>query len=143
MGYLDGTDGMAYALATWSRFDNEVSDELLRGICGVFALVSAADGCVSRSEIDRFAKVISDNTGRFRGLDEAKIDGLFRQLGQAIVSDPEAGRRRVLSEIAALRDDKKSRELVYGAALIAIEADGRALSSEQEVLGEIAQTLGL
>ena len=143
MSRLDGTDGMAFAQATWVRFDEEISDDLLRAVCGAFALVSAADGSVSEAEITRFASVLAESSDRFPSLDRAKIDGLFRQLGQALLSDPEDGRRRLLTEIAAVSDDAKKRDLVRSAAFIAIEADGRTLQSEQAVLLDIAEALGL
>jgi tellurite resistance protein len=143
MSNTDGTSGIAYAQASWARFDQEISDELLRAICGAFALVSAADGSVSPSEVERFSEVLADTSARFPALDLAKADGLFRQLGQAILSDPDDGRRRVLREVAAVRDDPKHCDLVRSAALIAIEADGRTLESEEAVLGEIAFALGL
>jgi tellurite resistance protein len=143
MSRLDGTDGMAFAQAAWARFEEEVSDDLLRAVCAAFALVSAADGSVSEAEISRFASVLVESGDRFPALDHGKLDGLFRQLGQALLSDPEDGRRRVLTEIAAVGDDAKKRDLVRSAAFIAIEADGRTLQSEQAVLEEIAQALGL
>ena len=143
MSNTDGTSGIAYAHASWARFDEEVSDELLRAVCGAFALVSAADGSVSPSEVERFSEVLADTSARFPSMDFAKIDGLFRQLGQAILSDPEGGRQRVLRLVAAVRDDPQHRDLVRSAALIAIEADGRTLDSEEAVLAEIAEALGL
>ena len=139
---LDRTDGIAYAQATWARFDQEIPDDLSRAVCGAFALVSAADGSVAESEIERFALVLVDSADRFPKLDPQKIDGLFRQLGQALLSDPEDGRRRVLLEVAGVADDAKKRDLVRAAAFIAIEADGRTLESEQVVLREIAAALG-
>jgi tellurite resistance protein len=134
---------MAFAQATWARFDEEVSDTLLRAICAAFALISAADGSVSQSEMTRFGSVLAASADRFPSLDVAKIEGLFKQLGQALLSDPDDGRRRLLIDIAEVRDDAKSRDLVRSAAFIAIEADGRTLESEQVVLEEIAEALGL
>lgn len=144
MGRKDGIDdGSAYAAASWARFDDEVGDDLLRAVCGAFALVSAADGSVSAPEIERFAGVLAESSERFPQLDVSKVDGVFRQLGQALLSDPEEGRRRVLSYLAAVRDDALKAELVHAAARIAIEADGRGLESEEAVLAEIDSTLGL
>jgi len=143
MSLLDGTDGMAYATATWARFDEEVSDDLLRAVCGAFALVSAADGSVSQSEVDRFSGVLADSADRFPKLDATKLDGLFRQLCQALLSDPDDGRKHLLREVAGVRDDVRKRDLVRAAAFIAIEADGRTLASEELVLGEISAALGL
>lgn len=143
MSLLDGTDGMAFANATWARFDEEVSDDLLRALCAAFALVSAADGNVSQSEIDRFSTILADAADRFPGLDLAKIDSLFPQLGQALLSDPEDGRRHLLAEVAQVRDDPQKRDLVRAAAFIALAADGRTLESEKRVLQEIGGALGL
>ena len=86
-----------------------------------------------RAEIERFASVLTDSLDRFPNLDLEKTLGLFRQLGQALLSDPEEGRRRVLDEVAIVRDDDQQRDLVRSAALIAIEADGRTLESEEAV----------
>lgn len=143
MSLLDGTDGMAYAEATWARFDEEISDDLLRALCGAFALVSAADGSVSKEEIDRFSGVLEDATARFPNLDTSKVVSLFRQLGQALLSDPEDARKHLLTEVAAVRGDPQKCDLVRAAALIAIEADGRGREAEEVVLSEIARALGL
>jgi len=143
MSLLDGTDGMAYASATWARFDDEISDDLLRAVCSAFALVAAADGSVSQSEIERFSQVLADAADRFPHLDVAKVVGLFRQLGQALLSDPADGRKHLLAEVAAIRDDPQKRDLVRAAAFIAIEADARTLASEEAVLAEISGALGL
>ena len=141
MSGAHGTDGIAFAQASWARFDEEISDELLRAVCGAFALVSAADGNVSKLEIERFAQVLADSSGLFPQVDPSKMDGVFRQLGQALLSDPEDGRKRVLIEVAAVRDDEMQRELVHAAVLIAIAADGRSLESEKSVLAEITEAL--
>lgn len=136
-------DGSAYAEASWARFDDEVSDDLLRAVCAAFALVSAADGSVSVSEIERFAKVLAESARAFPKLDLDKVDGPFRQLCQALLSDPEPGRRHVLAEVAVVKDDRLKAALVYEAARIAIEADGRTLASEKTALAEIGDALGL
>ena len=143
MSFLDGTDGMAFAAATWARFDEEVPDDLLRAVSAAFALVSAADGSVSQSEIERFAGVLASASDRFPTLDIAKLEGLFRQLGQALLSDPADGRKRLLTEVATVKDDARKRDLVRAAAFIAVAADGRTLASEHAVLSEIAAALGL
>lgn len=136
-------DGSAYAAASWARFNGEVSDDLLRAVCAAFALVSAADGSVSASEIDRFANVLAESARAFPKLDLDKVDGPFRQLCQALLSDPEPGRRQVLAEVASINDDRLKAALVYEAARIAMEADGRTLASEEAALAEIGEALGL
>jgi tellurite resistance protein len=135
-------DGRAYALATWARFDDEVHDDLLRAVCGAFALVAAADGSVSHEEIDRFVGVLQDSSSSFPKLDIAKVESAFRQLCQALLSDPEEGRRHVLLEVAVVKDDGRKRELVRDAAAIALLADERGREAERAVMKEINRALG-
>ena len=63
-------ESMAYALATWARFDEAITDDLLRAVCGAFAIVAAADRggaqfgmmkcrrCISRKRSIVFARAL-------------------------------------------------------------------------------------
>jgi tellurite resistance protein len=134
-------DGRAYALASWARFEEEVPDDLLRAVCAAFALVAAADGSVSEQEIDRFVEVLRKSSDEFPKLDIAKLEGAFRQLGQALLSDPEEGRQHVLREVAVIKDDAHKRHLVREAAAIALRADARGREAEREVMRHIDAAL--
>ncbi len=131
----------AYALASWARFDEAVPDELLRALCGAFALIAAADGDVSEQEIERFLQVVRSKSKAFPGLDFERLGASFRDLGQAMLSDPAEGRRHALAEIARVGADPKQRELVIAAAQIAVLADRRVQRVEAEVLSEIRKAL--
>lgn len=136
-------ESTAYALATWSRFDQTITDDLLRAVCGAFAIVAAADGNVAESEIAGCLNIIRERADAFPRLDLAVVERLFRDLTAALLSDPEGGREHVLSEIARVKDMPKERELVRSAAQVAIYADRRVEGREQQVMDEICTALGI
>jgi tellurite resistance protein len=137
------SEEMAYALATWARFDDDVSDALLRAVCGAFAVVATADGDVADVEIERFLQVVRARADVFPALDLERLEDSFRDLAQALLTDPEDGRRRALAAIAAVRGDPKHRDLVLAAARIAVLADDRVQGCEQRVLTDVRAALGV
>ncbi|MGE0821276.1 MAG: TerB family tellurite resistance protein [Candidatus Binatia bacterium] len=136
-------EATAYALVTWARFDEAVTDDLLRAVCGAFAIVAAADGDVAETEISGFLDVIREKSDAFPQLDMVAVEQLFRDLSMAVLTDPEGGRQHVLAEIARVKDMPKQRELVRTAAQVAIFADRRVEGREQEVMKEICAALGV
>jgi tellurite resistance protein len=136
-------ESTAYALATWSRFDQAITDDLLRAVCGAFAIVTAADGNVAETEIASFLNIIRERAEVFPQLDLAVVERLFRDLTTALLTDPEGGRRHALSEIARVKNLPKERELVRSAAKVAIYADRRVEGRERQVLDEICAALGI
>ena len=136
-------ESMAYALATWARFDEAVTDDLLRAVCAAFVIVATADGIVSDSEITHFLDVIRDRADAFPHLDLEAVERQFRDLSMAVLTDPEGGRRHALAEIALVKEQPRQRDLVQSAAQIAIMADRRVERSEEAVMGEICKALGM
>ena len=136
-------ESTAYALATWARFDDAITNDLVRAVCGAFAFVAAADGNVAESEIAGFLNIIRERSDTFPQLDLVLVERLFRDLTAALLSDPEGGREHVLSEVARVKDQAKERELVRSAAQVAIFADRRVEGREQKVLNEICAALGI
>ena len=136
-------EATAYALVTWARFDEAVTDDLLRAVCGAFAIVATADGDVAETETSGFLSVIREKADAFPQLDMVAVERLFRDLSMALLTDPEGGRQHVLSEIARVKDMPKQRELVRTAAQVAIFADRRVEGREQEVMKEICTALGV
>jgi len=134
----------AYALASWRRFDANITDQLARAITSAFALVIAlADGDLAQSEIDRFIVLIREQEAVLAPLNIDRVELQFRDIAGAILSDPSEGHSHALELIAAVAGDAIHCELVRAAAEIAIAADNRELSSEQEVLQEICAALGI
>ena len=136
-------ESMAYALATWARFDEAITDDLLRAVCGAFAIVATADGNVAETEVAGFLDIIGERFEAFPRLDLVLAERLFRDLTMALLTDPEGGRQHVLAEIGRVRDLPRERELVRSAAQIAILADRHAEGREQKVMEEVCAALGI
>ena len=131
----------AYAIASWQRFNSEITDNVTRAITSAFVLVAVADGDLGDTEIDRFIFLIRDQESVLAPLNLDRIEALFRDIGGAILSDPIAGRRQALEFIATVKTNSTHCELVRSAAEIAILADNRELASEQEVMEQICKAL--
>ena len=136
-------ESVAYALAAWKRFDDSVSDGLLRAVAGAFVLVAAADGELSRSEADRFFQALRAREEVLAPIDFAALSKTFQDLCEAMFADPEDGTRLALECVARVKGVPQHAELVNGAAEIAAAADGRIASTEATVLESIRDALGL
>ena len=134
---------LAYGIATWARFNEDVTDVLLRALSGAFALVAASDGALARSEVDGFIEMLRGKVDVFSGLDFDALEGTFRDLAEALIANPEDGRQRALDCIARVAGDPVRSELVRSAAAIAVAADGRVRGAEDTTLQEISAALGL
>ena len=127
---MDPDESTAYAIATWARFDANVSDDLLRALSAAFALVAAADGELAKSEVDRFVELLRSKAEVFSGVDFEVLEQVFRDLAASLVADPEQGRLRACDCIARVKGDPARCELVRSGAAIAIAADGRVRGPE-------------
>ena len=136
-------DQAIYALASWKRFDAEVSDQLLRAVTAAFALVAVADGDLATSEVDRFVPLLKERSSELQPLKLERVEGLFRDVCAALLTDPSTGRQRALAYIANVAGNDVECELVRAAAEIAVAADNRELVAERVLLTEICDTLGI
>ena len=134
---------VAYAIATWARFNEDVTDALLRALSGAFALVAASDGELARSEVDGFVEMLRQKTDVFYGLDFEALESTFRELTDALITNPEDGRQRALDCITRVAGDPVRSELVQSVAAIAVASDGRVRAAEESTLQEISTALGL
>lgn len=132
-----------YALMSWQRFDEEITDELLRAVTSAFALIAVADGDLARAEDDQFMSMLQDKAEVFAPLNLQTVDALFRDICGAILSDPAAGHAHALKEIAAVQQTPRHAELVRAAAEIAMAADHRLAVAETKVMSEICGALQL
>jgi len=133
----------AYAIASWRRFDSQVTDELARAVTSAFILIAVADGDLAQSEIDKFLLMIGEQEDLVAPIGIDRIRLLFRDIGSAIMSDPSAGRAHALELIAAIKDNASYCELVRSAAEIAVIADNRELASEQAVMKVICNAMDI
>lgn len=136
-------EDVAYALVSWKHFEESVSGDLLRAVTGAFALVATADSEMTDSEVDRFVELLHQHAGRFRGLDFAEVERVFRDICGAMMSDPEDGFRLAIDTVNLVAHNEKYAELVRSAAEIALAADKRDLTSEHVALDAICKALGL
>lgn len=136
-------ENLAYSLAAWKRFDDNVPDELLRAVAGAFVLVAASDGELSPSEAKRFLDMLGSKSDALSPLDFGALSRTFRDLSEAMLADPVGGRQLVLKYVSQIKGTPQYVELVSGAASIAAFADARVESVEEQVLSEIREALGL
>lgn len=136
-------ESAAYAVAAWSRFDEEVSGALLRAVTGAFALVATSDGDVATAETDRFFALLRTRANLFPGLDFDAVEDGFKDVCGALLSDPEAGRSKALGYIEAVAATASHCQLVLAAAHLAAEADDKDRASERKALGTIRDLLGV
>jgi tellurite resistance protein len=136
-------ESVAYALAAWKRFDDTVSHGLLRAVAGAFVLVATSDGELSPAEADRFLEMLGSKSDVFAPIDFDDLSNTFNDLSEAMLEDPEDGKRLALQCVARVRGVPQHAELVSGAAEIAASADGRIKSIEKSVLRDIRSALGL
>ena len=136
-------ESVAYAIATWARFNASVSDDLLRALSGAFALVAAADGELARSEVAAFVELLRSKADVFSGIDFNTLEVAFRDLTESLIADPEDGRLHALDCIARVKGNPAQCELVRSGAEIAIAADGRVRAQEEAALRQICKALGL
>jgi len=136
-------ESVAYALAAWKRFDENVSGDLVRAVAGAFVLVAACDGELSKSEANRFLEALGAKADHLSALDFDALSRTFLDLSEAMISDPVDGKRLALANVARVKGTREHAELVAGAARIAAFADGRIEAVEEKVMHDIQRALGL
>jgi tellurite resistance protein len=132
-----------YALASWARFEGQLTDELTRAITGAFVLIACADGDISVKEIAEFEQTLTDFEAHLPGLDFAQVRRLFTDISGAILSDPATGRDHALAAVKSVRGNPEQVTLVKTAAEIAVAADNRELARETSALDTICAALNV
>ncbi len=137
------SESAAYAIAAWSRFEDEIDDRLLKALVGTFALVAASDGNLAEEESRRFFAMLRTRARLFPRLDLDAVEDGFTDVCAALLSDPQAGRERCLGYIEAVRQTASHCQLVLAAAHIAAEADREEQPQERAIVAEIRSLLGV
>lgn len=136
-------ESVAYALAAWKRFDDQVTDGLLRAVSGAFVLVAAADGELVRDEAERFFEVVRSRADVFSPIDLDDLEKAYSDLSEVMITDPEDGKRLALECVARVKGIPSHADLVKSAAEIAAAADGQLEAIEESVMQEVRRALGL
>lgn len=111
-------------------------------VTGAFLLVAFADGRYEPSEEGRFLATIANDPAlacvRTEALQEA-----YNALREDVALDYASATDRILSSIAAVKDDPAVSKAVKVAARGAVVADARIAPQEEMMLNRIAAALGL
>ena len=82
-------------------------------------MVAASDGELSSSEADRFLDMLGSKSDALSPLDFSALSQTFRDLSEALLTDPVAGKRMALECVGQIAETPQYVELVWGAAQIA------------------------
>ncbi len=123
-------------------YERRQREALLTALASAFALIACADNQLDRREIDRFFEVVR-STDKLASLDLRKIEKEFTGITQALIEDYAAAREEALANIAKMKRDKDDVDIVLSASQIAIVADERLEDSEETVLKDICEALGV
>lgn len=115
---------------------------LYNAVVGAFSLVSFADSQVHASEISRLIRTLK-NESFFRNIDEQTLlKNVFDCVGR-LNKDFEEEKIWALSQIANVKNDASSRDLILKIARLTLIADGKILESEENQIADIHAALGI
>ena len=123
-------------------YERRQREALLTALASAFALIACADHQLDRREIDRFFEVVR-STDRLASLDLRRIEKEFTGITEGLIEDYGAGREEALANIAKMKRDQDDRDIILSASQIAIVADERLEDSEETVLKDICEALGV
>lgn len=116
--------------------------DFLEAVCAASALVAAADGEVSDSELKATSDAVTNHptlSKSFKGAEIGKcIDSMLARAKQGRM-----GRMGLYKEIEDVATSPDKSEAVYLCALDIAESDGKIAPEEVKVLSEIANRLGI
>jgi tellurite resistance protein len=87
--------------------------------------------------------VLRSKTDVFAPIDFAELARTFGDLSEAMLADPEDGKRLALQYVARVKGVPRHAELVKSAAEIAAAADGRLQAVEESVMQDVRGALGM
>ncbi|MCA9578236.1 MAG: TerB family tellurite resistance protein [Polyangiales bacterium] len=132
----------AVAIAAFNRFDEDVSDPVLRAVSAAYCLIACADGQLEDSELAEYVRV-AQGDARFERLDKSKLEHALRSFGEALQTDVAAGRARALAMAAEAASDEATCDLVLQAAKLAMQANDKVSKSEVDALRSLCTALGV
>jgi len=115
--------------------------QLMEAIVGACILVAAADGEISKSELEKIDQLIRSN----KNLEHfgAEITVTLGRFTEQLNAGFRVGRMNIMREIGDIKDNPLDAEEVFVNMLTIAEADGEIEAGELKVLGEVGRLLGL
>lgn len=116
--------------------------DFLEAVCAACALVSAADGELEDAEIEQTIKGIASNPSLAGAFSTREIE-LTAEAMCKRAQGGRVGKMGLFKEIEDISKDHDMAETVLLTAMDVADSDGQVEPEEKEVLGKIAQRLGL
>ena len=117
--------------------------DLYKAAIAAFSLVSYADGQVHMSELSQLLKIFKEE-GLFKDVTAEQLQEDISAVVRVLNRDLDKKHPPVLlSTIAEVRNDARSRDIVLKIARLTLMADGRIAESEQRILSDIQRALGV
>lgn len=140
---IDGENLRGDTRVTWSELaGGEVTDELMRAVCGAYAIIACSDGEVADEEVEAFLGLVRQDE-RFPFINPKLLETVFRELTSAILEDGVKGRALAFGAIEKFKGDTERSEIVIRAAQLGIVADGVLEPVEEAALAQICRALGV
>ena len=133
----------SYAVASWQRFENTLTNDLMRAMTSAFALVATADGDLATDEVARFAELLRKQSLPLATLSPQEVERAFTDAVTALLSDPGGSRQRALANVASVKHNSTECKIVMAVANVAVHADHQSRSTEEHAMGDIQTALGL
>jgi tellurite resistance protein len=118
--------------------------DFLEGVCAACALVAAADGDISDTEVSATVKAISSNKNLLSAFTSSEIERTADMMLQR-AKGGRVGRAGLYTEIREVADKDKQGQMKEAILLSALDVadEGGIDDKEREVLKKISETLGL
>lgn len=116
--------------------------DYLEAVCAATALVAAADGEISDSEVTAITKGVANNATLSACFKQSQIEKTCDVMLKR-AQGGRAGRAGLYKEIDDIAKDQSAAEMVYLMAFDVADADGKLEAAERKTLTEIAKRLGV
>lgn len=141
LGFLKKVGGAAAKEVKAEYGENK---DFLEAVCAASALVAAADGEIEESEKRKVLSIISNHAqlGKLyqQNVIEATADTMFKRAKDS------SGRQQLARELDDIKSRPQGAQMAEDVYLIAVDialADGEIEPAEKDVLGKIANRLGV
>lgn len=118
------------------------NQNVLEAIIAGSLLVSAADGEIEKSEVEKLSKLLANND-LLSAFKPNEINKIVDRYANVLEAGFRVGKVKMLREIADIAGNPDHAEEVFVTAITLAEADGEIEPAELAVLQEIGKALGI